>query len=87
MPDERLGARVAAVVEVRDRSPVAPPFDVDALRAHCRGNIARYKIPEAFVLAPLPRNAMGKVSVPDVRRSLEGLDLDAAGAPDRPGPQ
>ncbi|HEY6623374.1 MAG TPA: AMP-binding protein [Acidimicrobiales bacterium] len=87
LPDERLGARVAAVVEVRDRTPAAPPFDVEALRAHCRGNIARYKIPEAFVLAPLPRNAMGKVSVPDVRRSLEGLDLDAVGAPGRPGPQ
>ena len=51
--------------------------DMEALRAHCRANLARYKVPEAFVVGTLPRNAMGKVSLAVVRRSVQDLDLDA----------
>ncbi|HEV7723243.1 MAG TPA: AMP-binding protein [Iamia sp.] len=58
VPDERLGERVVAVVE-----PVpGEEIDLDVLRSHCRANLARYKVPERFVVvAGLPRNAMGKV--------------------------
>jgi len=56
--DERLGERVVAVVEPAPGGEV----DHDALRAHCRAHLARYKVPERFVVVDgLPRNAMGKV--------------------------
>ena len=56
VPDERLGERVAAVVEA------AVGFDEDAVRAHCLAHLAKYKVPERFALVDqLPRNAMGKI--------------------------
>lgn len=58
VPDERLGERVAAVVEP------APGVALDeaAVRAHCLANLARYKVPERVVVVDrLPRNAMGKI--------------------------
>jgi long-chain acyl-CoA synthetase len=59
VPDERLGERVAAVVELA----AGAAFDEDAVRAHCLANLARYKVPERFVVVEaLPRNAMGKIS-------------------------
>jgi acyl-CoA synthetase (AMP-forming)/AMP-acid ligase II len=74
VPDDRLGSRVAAVIELEG---TGPDLDVDALRAYCRANLAKYKVPEAFIVRQLPRNAMGKVILGDVRRSVEDLDLDA----------
>jgi long-chain acyl-CoA synthetase len=63
IPDARLGERVAAVVE-------APAFDEAAVREHCAANLARYKVPERFVVTDaLPRNAMGKI----VRTALTEL--------------
>jgi long-chain acyl-CoA synthetase len=74
VPDDRLGSRVAAVIELEGTGPA---WDEDALRAYCRANLAKYKVPEAFIVRDLPRNAMGKVILGDVRRSVEDLDLDA----------
>jgi long-chain acyl-CoA synthetase len=66
VPDERLGERVAAVVEPAAGAAV----DVEALRAFLLDNLAKYKVPEQLaVVATLPRNAMGKV----VRTELPGL--------------
>jgi acyl-CoA synthetase (AMP-forming)/AMP-acid ligase II len=72
VPDERLGERVAAVIE-----PVAGAgVDVDDVRAHLLANLARYKVPERIaVVDALPRNAMGKI----VRTALPAL-LAAADA-------
>ena len=40
-----------------------PALDVDAVREHCARQLARYKVPERFVVVDaLPRNAMGKVA-------------------------
>jgi long-chain acyl-CoA synthetase len=64
IPDERLGQRVVAAVELRPESPV----DVEALAGHCRRELARYKVPDRWQLRTLPRNAMGKVS----RNEIEG---------------
>jgi acyl-CoA synthetase (AMP-forming)/AMP-acid ligase II len=62
IPDERLGERVVAVVEGE--------VDVDEVLAHCRLQLAKYKVPERIaVVDALPRNAMGKV----VRAELPGL--------------
>jgi acyl-CoA synthetase (AMP-forming)/AMP-acid ligase II len=66
IPDARLGERVVATV-------VLAPGDsasVEALQAHCRAQLARYKVPERIVfLETLPRNAMSKV----VKRALRPL--------------
>jgi acyl-CoA synthetase (AMP-forming)/AMP-acid ligase II len=66
VPDDRLGARVVAAVELDGSDRDHGTVDTDALRAHCQANLARYKVPERFVIRTLPRNAMGKVSVPEV---------------------
>ncbi len=72
VPDERLGERVAAVVEAAAGTEV----DVDDVRAHLLANLARYKVPEQItVVAALPRNAMGKI----VRTELPAL-VDPAGS-------
>ncbi|WP_045878424.1 class I adenylate-forming enzyme family protein [Pseudofrankia sp. DC12] len=58
VPDERLGQRVAAVVE-----RAGPRLDVAELDALCRRGLAGYKVPEFWsVVDTLPVNAMGKVS-------------------------
>jgi long-chain acyl-CoA synthetase len=58
IPDERLGERVVAVVEAAG----GESLDEDAVRAHCLANLAKYKVPERFVVVDkLPRNAMGKI--------------------------
>jgi acyl-CoA synthetase (AMP-forming)/AMP-acid ligase II len=70
VPDQRLGERVVAVVELA----AGAGWDEPAVRAHCEAALARYKIPERFVVVPaLPRNAMGKV----VRADLPGLAAQA----------
>jgi acyl-CoA synthetase (AMP-forming)/AMP-acid ligase II len=66
VPDERLGERVVAVVELA----AGAALDEDAVRAHCLANLANYKVPERFVpVAAFPRNAMGKI----IRTELPAL--------------
>jgi acyl-CoA synthetase (AMP-forming)/AMP-acid ligase II len=62
-PDARLGQRVAAAVELTPAAQV----EAETLEAHCRRELARYKVPQRWLLRPLPRNAMGKV----VRTTVE----------------
>jgi long-chain acyl-CoA synthetase len=68
IPDERLGQRVAAAVELD------PGVELDAstLSSHCAGQLARYKVPEDWRICPLPRNAMGKVARRDVEQWFAG---------------
>ncbi len=57
VPDDRLGQRVAAVVET-----AGPPLDPEALAELCRRELSPYKVPEIWSqLDALPVNAMGKV--------------------------
>jgi O-succinylbenzoic acid--CoA ligase len=60
-PDDRLGARVAAVVQAESAG-----LDQRGLDAHCRQHLARYKVPERWLITTddLPRNAMGKLDRP-----------------------
>jgi len=64
IPDERLGERVAVVVQ---RSPESQ-LDEAGLKAHVSGELARYKVPE-FVrfVDEMPRNAMNKIVKPKLR--------------------
>lgn len=66
-PDERLGARLAAVVVS------APTVDLELLRAHCeRAGLARAKWPEYVMeIDRIPLSAIGKVK----RDELEALVL------------
>jgi O-succinylbenzoic acid--CoA ligase len=58
VPDPRLGQRVVAAVEVDPGFSLSPQDLID----HCRGELARYKVPEQIVIVDaFPRNAMGKI--------------------------
>ncbi len=62
LPDPDFGEAVTAFVAA-DAS-----MDLDALRAHVAGNLARFKHPKRYVvLDALPRNAMGKVQKAELR--------------------
>ena len=56
VPDDELGERVGALI-VGDGSVGA-----DEVRAHCRGLVARYKVPEVIVVVDeMPYNRYGKL--------------------------
>jgi fatty-acyl-CoA synthase len=56
VPDERLGQRVTAVLSLAGKDPGS-----DALRAHCRTQLAGYKIPrEIHVVEEVRRTPSGK---------------------------
>ncbi|MGW0773453.1 acyl-CoA synthetase [Streptomyces sp. NPDC002835] len=58
VPDPRWGHRVAAVVQLREG--VAVP-SLDAIRSHCRGRLAGYKIPRQLVITgEIRRSPSGK---------------------------
>jgi fatty-acyl-CoA synthase len=58
VPDDDFGQRLKAYVVTRPGATL----DADAIRAHVRANLARYKVPRDVVFADeLPRNATGKI--------------------------
>jgi acyl-CoA synthetase (AMP-forming)/AMP-acid ligase II len=64
LPDERLGERVVAVVEL---APGRGAGQADLLE-HVRSELARYKVPEVVrFVASMPRNAMNKIVKPRLR--------------------
>jgi fatty-acyl-CoA synthase len=66
-PDEQWGEVPVAVVARRDDS-----LDCEAVMAAFAGRLARYKHPRHVLFVPaLPRNAMGKVVVEDLRRMVK----------------
>ncbi len=65
VPDPDWGDRVCAAVVAR---PGAAP-EPEELRSYVKERLAPYKVPkEVRVVADLPRNAMGKVTKPDVKK-------------------
>jgi acyl-CoA synthetase (AMP-forming)/AMP-acid ligase II len=55
VPDDRWGARVAAVVAAAD------DLDIDHVQAHCRESLAGYKVPRSFtVVDAIERSPAGK---------------------------
>jgi malonyl-CoA/methylmalonyl-CoA synthetase len=63
LPDTEWGERVAAAVVVRPGTDL----DLEALRAWAKQHLAAYKAPTRIKLvADLPRNALGKVTKPDL---------------------
>jgi long-chain acyl-CoA synthetase len=65
LPDTRTGERVRAVVVARPGATL----DADAVLAHCRTRLARYKLPrEVLVVDAIPRLPTGKVHRDALRR-------------------
>jgi acyl-CoA synthetase (AMP-forming)/AMP-acid ligase II len=68
VPDERLGQRVAALVEVRD----GQDLDLTALDAHLRTKIAGYKVPRSvWLVDQIGRTPAGKADYSWARRYAE----------------
>ena len=67
-PDLEWGERVSAALVLR------PGYDLtlDELRGWCKQNLAPYKVPSQIVIIDeLPRNAMGKVTKPEVKQLFD----------------
>jgi O-succinylbenzoic acid--CoA ligase len=64
--DEKWGQRIVAVIVS------TTPIDAEALAAHCRAQLASYKVPKEFrfVSVPLPRTASGKIRRVSLREIL-----------------
>ncbi|MGH7298408.1 MAG: AMP-binding enzyme, partial [Polyangiaceae bacterium] len=69
LPDATWGERVVACVVPREGRDAE--CSEDALRGFARERLAPYKVPRQVVLMrELPRNAVGKVVKPELRRRL-----------------
>jgi acyl-coenzyme A synthetase/AMP-(fatty) acid ligase len=72
--DADLGQRAVAVVVPAPGVEPAPPLS-EALLAHCRAHLARYKCPRDLRFQEeLPRSEAGKIVKRDLRRALEEAD-------------
>jgi fatty-acyl-CoA synthase len=70
VPDNRWGEACAAFVVLRDGASATE----EALLEHCRGRLARFKVPKGVVfVASLPRSSMGKVLKDELRTSVTGV--------------
>ncbi|HMR30194.1 MAG TPA: acyl-CoA synthetase [Geminicoccaceae bacterium] len=63
-PDETWGETPCAFVTLREGSTAT----ADDLIAHCRRELARYKVPRHFVFGPLPKTSTGKVQKFELRK-------------------
>jgi malonyl-CoA/methylmalonyl-CoA synthetase len=69
IPDPVWGERVVAALVVREGASL----ETKSLRAWGKERLATYKVPqEVVILQELPRNAMGKVSKPDLKKIIHG---------------
>ena len=68
-PDEKWGEAPCAFVEVRDEAKVS----AEDLIAHCRRELAHYKVPKTVVFGPLPKTSTGKVRKVALREQAKEL--------------
>ena len=83
IPDERLGERVAALIEQEAKTAERQGPSVQELHAHCADQLAGYKVPAAWaVVSALPRNPMGKIQRSDLEAILAANQpAQTSGAP------
>jgi fatty-acyl-CoA synthase len=76
VPDTRYGEELCACVRLRAGSTLT----IEALRAHCEGRLARFKIPRWLVVVDeFPMTVTGKVQKYKLRdQAIAELGLDAA---------
>jgi long-chain acyl-CoA synthetase len=66
-PDAVFGEQPVAFVALRPGRSIA----LEDLIEHCRGSLARYKVPrEVYLEEVLPKNAVGKIAKPTLRERL-----------------
>jgi fatty-acyl-CoA synthase len=68
-PDPKWGEVPYAFVETR---PGAALAEAD-LKAHCRANLAHFKVPKRFVMVELPKTATGKIQKFELRQTASEL--------------
>jgi fatty-acyl-CoA synthase len=74
VPDDRWGETGKAVIVVKP----GETLDEETVMAHCRANLAKFKIPQSVVFVnELPRTATGKVLKRKLRANLLGEDAPA----------
>lgn len=68
VPDDRLGEEVGVAIVLKKNAVV----DADAIKEHCKGQMAAFKVPRYiwFQDEPLPRNANGKFLKRQLRDTL-----------------
>jgi malonyl-CoA/methylmalonyl-CoA synthetase len=72
VPDSVWGEKVCAALLLE----AGKTMDIETLRAWGKERLAPYKVPkEVAVLEKLPRNAMGKIIKPDVKKIFQGLEV------------
>lgn len=77
LPDAFWGQTVAAVTTIRPDATLT----LDELRAHCRGRLASYKVPEQLVIAgSMPRSSSGKIQKFRLLELMEAAGQDRAAA-------
>jgi len=69
-PDERWGETPCAFVALKDGSSAT----ADDLIAHCRRELAAFKIPRHIVFGPLPKTSTGKIQKFVLRERARALD-------------
>jgi acyl-CoA synthetase (AMP-forming)/AMP-acid ligase II len=78
VPDERLGQRVAALIELRPGAAA----DLAALQAHVRAQIAGYKVPRSiWLVESVGRTVSGKADYRWARKYVDEHPPEAAGPP------
>jgi long-chain acyl-CoA synthetase len=75
VPDDRLGNRVAAAIELDDGITLRE----EELASYCALQLAHYKVPDLWRIGPLPRNAMGKVARTQVEEWFSSSGTTPAG--------
>jgi fatty-acyl-CoA synthase len=68
-PDEQWGETPCAFVTLKDGATATE----DELIAHCRRELARYKVPRTIVFGPLPKTSTGKIQKYELRTQAKGL--------------
>ena len=67
VPDQVWGERIVAALVLREGANLT----TESLRVWGKERLATYKVPkEAVIIEELPRNAMGKVSKPDLKKTI-----------------
>ncbi|MEY8839631.1 acyl-CoA synthetase [Cribrihabitans sp. XS_ASV171] len=70
MPHDKWGETPCAFVELTEGQHA----DAANLKAWCRAHLARYKVPERFVFAPIPRTPTGKIQKFALREQARALE-------------
>ncbi len=81
VPDDRWGERPAAWVTLKEGATVS----ADELRAHVRGHLAGFKVPDLITFGALPKTATGKIQKYRLRDEA-WAGRDRVSSVNQPGP-